>query len=112
MKTLLSIALSGITVVCGWAQTDWPTFGHDLAGTRYSPLKQITPANVAKLERIWEYHMAAANANADNTPPEGNEAPTDGGRGRGRGRGPSRTAEVSPLVIKGDEMNVLSSGAR
>jgi hypothetical protein len=48
--------------------------------------------------------MAAADANADNTPPEGNEVPPDGGRGRGRGRGPGgpgRTAEASPLVIKG-----------
>jgi len=25
-----------------FAQTDWPAYNHDLAGTRYSPLRQIT----------------------------------------------------------------------
>ena len=25
--------------------TDWPMFSHDLAGTRFSPLKQITASN-------------------------------------------------------------------
>lgn len=28
---------------------DWPMYTHDLAGTRYSPLKQINKANVSKL---------------------------------------------------------------
>ena len=27
-------------------QKDWPTYGHDVGGMRYSPLTQITPANV------------------------------------------------------------------
>jgi quinoprotein glucose dehydrogenase len=35
----------------------WNSFGHDLGGTRYSPLKQITPRNVAKLERAWTFHV-------------------------------------------------------
>ena len=30
---------------------DWPTYNRDLAGTRYSPLKQIDAGNVAKLMR-------------------------------------------------------------
>jgi quinoprotein glucose dehydrogenase len=38
------------------AQTDWPVYGHDAGGQRYSPLTQITPANVAKLERAWTFH--------------------------------------------------------
>jgi len=29
---------------------DWPSSHRDLTGQRYSPLKQITPANVATLE--------------------------------------------------------------
>ena len=37
------------------AQKDWPTYGHDVGGMRYSPLKQITPANVATLKRVWTY---------------------------------------------------------
>src|SRR6478609_3312890 len=34
---------------------DWPTYNHDLAGTRYSPLTQITPSNVGKLKLAWGY---------------------------------------------------------
>jgi quinoprotein glucose dehydrogenase len=38
------------------AQTDWPTYGHDPGGSRYSPLTQITPQNVATLQRAWTFH--------------------------------------------------------
>ena len=38
------------------AQTDWPVYGHDPGGMRYSPLKQINTANVSTLHRIWTYH--------------------------------------------------------
>ncbi|HEU4616404.1 MAG TPA: hypothetical protein VFV10_00090, partial [Gammaproteobacteria bacterium] len=34
---------------------DWPMYNRDLAGTRYSPLTQITPANVATLRLAWTY---------------------------------------------------------
>lgn len=34
----------------------WSSFGHDLGGLRYSPLKQITPGNVSKLQRAWTFH--------------------------------------------------------
>jgi glucose dehydrogenase len=39
---------------------DWPMFNRDLAGTRYSPLTQITPANVAKLTQAWSYRLQPA----------------------------------------------------
>jgi quinoprotein glucose dehydrogenase len=29
---------------------EWPTYGHDPGGMRFSPLKQITPANVDQLK--------------------------------------------------------------
>lgn len=35
---------------------EWPSYGRTAAGQRYSPLDQITPANVADLEVAWEYH--------------------------------------------------------
>src|SRR5262245_7564425 len=41
--------------------TDWPTFGNDPGGQRYSGLTQINPANVTKLARAWTYHMKPAN---------------------------------------------------
>jgi quinoprotein glucose dehydrogenase len=36
-------------------QNDWPSYGRSHYGQRYSPLDQITPANVAELELAWEY---------------------------------------------------------
>src|SRR5206468_2148775 len=33
--------------------TDWPMFSHDLSGTRFSQLKQITAKNVATLKLAW-----------------------------------------------------------
>lgn len=35
---------------------DWPYYGGDAQATRYSPLSQITPENVASLERVFTYH--------------------------------------------------------
>ena len=34
---------------------DWPVPGADAAGTRYSKLKQITKANVHRLQLAWRY---------------------------------------------------------
>src|SRR5215471_6371542 len=35
---------------------DWPYYGGDAGGSRYSPLTQINRANVAQLKTAWEYH--------------------------------------------------------
>ena len=37
------------------AGADWPAYGGTESARRYSPLAQITPANVARLERAWVY---------------------------------------------------------
>jgi quinoprotein glucose dehydrogenase len=58
---------------------EWPAYGHDYGDTRYSPLAQITPANVARLKPVWTYHMR---------PPD---------RGA-RGFAPSQN---TPIVVKG-----------
>ena len=34
---------------------DWPNVGNDKGGMRYSPLRQITPANVGSLDLAWKY---------------------------------------------------------
>jgi quinoprotein glucose dehydrogenase len=39
------------------AAGDWPAYNRDLAGTRHSPLRQITPDNVADLRQVWAYAM-------------------------------------------------------
>ncbi|PZU08864.1 MAG: membrane-bound PQQ-dependent dehydrogenase, glucose/quinate/shikimate family [Sphingobium sp.] len=35
---------------------EWLAYGNGRGGSRYSPLAQITPANVGNLERAWTYH--------------------------------------------------------
>jgi quinoprotein glucose dehydrogenase len=44
-------------IACASAQeNEWPVYGHDAGGARFSPLKQITAENVGKLRRAWTYH--------------------------------------------------------
>ena len=44
--------------------SDWPTYRGDLAGTGYSELAQISPANVTSLEVAWRYSLR--NDDSDN----------------------------------------------
>jgi glucose dehydrogenase len=77
------------------AQTDWPVFGHDPGGMRYSPLKQITPANVSRLKLAWTFDTEAA-APEPPRPPGGSQAvPGEARRPR------ARRAESVPLVVNG-----------
>ncbi len=69
---------------------NWPRYAGDLAGTRYSPLDEITPENVRDLETAWTY---------------GPEGGGGGGRG-GRGAtadpdGPVRFGAATPIVVDG-----------
>lgn len=41
---------------------DWASNNRDLGAQRFSPLRQITPANVATLRQAWVYHMKPATA--------------------------------------------------
>jgi quinoprotein glucose dehydrogenase len=79
------------------ASTEWPTYGHDPGGMRFSPVAQITPANVGQLKVAWVYHMRPPDAAG--TPPPAAAPPP----GRGRGRGGSRFApgQTTPLVVDG-----------
>ena len=36
---------------------DWPSYGHDAGGMRYSPLTQINRTNVATLKVAWTFHV-------------------------------------------------------
>ena len=38
---------------------DWPSYGGDQGGTRYSPMVQIDRENVAQLEQAWRLDVAA-----------------------------------------------------
>lgn len=109
-------ALLILSVAVAFAQStveiskEWPTYGHDPGGMRFSPLTQITPANVGQLKTAWVYHMkpegvvvaappaARGGAGVGDEPPE----PGRGGRGRGGRFGSGfRPSEVTPLVIDG-----------
>ena len=35
---------------------EWPFYGGDAGGTRYSSLQQINPRNVGRLKQVWTYH--------------------------------------------------------
>jgi glucose dehydrogenase len=39
---------------------DWPSYNRDLAGTRFSPLRQISPTNVDELRQAWSYPLGSA----------------------------------------------------
>jgi competence ComEA-like helix-hairpin-helix protein len=40
---------------------DWPSVGRDPGGTRFSPLTQITPKNVATLQQAWVFDTGSSN---------------------------------------------------
>jgi quinoprotein glucose dehydrogenase len=55
---------------------DWPHYGGDRGGLRYSPLTQITPENVGDLELAWEYrHGDISDGSGDTTRTSFNATP-------------------------------------
>jgi quinoprotein glucose dehydrogenase len=57
-KLALSLLLTLPLASAAWgAAGDWMNYGYDGGGGRFSPLHQITPANVAKLQPAWTFHM-------------------------------------------------------
>ncbi len=49
-------------------KADWPTYGRDPGGMRYSPLEQINTKNVTKLRRAWTYHTGERGRSLEATP--------------------------------------------
>src|SRR5260221_14081643 len=47
---------------------DWPTVGNDPGSMKYSPLTQITPANVSRLAAAWTYDMGVPASGYTVTP--------------------------------------------
>jgi len=43
---------------------DWPSYGNDLANTRYQNVDQVTPANVARLQPAWVFHTGVFDPKA------------------------------------------------
>lgn len=81
MKAVLCCLLAACYAQPAQTQSggDWPMYGHDLASTRFSPLTQINPQNVANLKLAWSYPMRSGQT------------------------GPSAASfnEVTPIVVNG-----------
>jgi quinoprotein glucose dehydrogenase len=48
----------------GGPYSEWPAYGRDPGGSRYSPLARINRKNVASLKVAWTYRTGELNANA------------------------------------------------
>src|SRR4051812_9977480 len=75
MKKVAPCALALLVVARAWSVSgqvttsgDWPVVGHDPGGMRFSPLSQITPANVRRLVRAWTYHTGDPGTQFESTP--------------------------------------------
>ena len=64
-RLTLGLALASMFASAGSAvgpgvATDWRSTNYDESANRYSPLDQITPANVAQLQQAWSFHLKPA----------------------------------------------------
>jgi glucose dehydrogenase len=70
-RSLLVVIALGLVLGAGVAaqhQNDWLTVGNDPGGMKYSPLTQITPANVTRLTKAWTYDTGAPASGYTITP--------------------------------------------
>ena len=83
MNVLGAALLAVLLTQCAGAQpqtaptagADWPMYRHDLAGTGYSPLTQITTSNATNLTRVWSYSLERAELAADGRGPNSQATP-------------------------------------
>ena len=53
--SILSCAVVTAALAAPAPEAGWPAYGGDAGGTRYSPLSEITPANVGELREAWVF---------------------------------------------------------
>jgi len=83
---ILLLALSAQTPAAG----DWPVYGRDAGGARFSPLTQITRDNVTRLTVAWTYHTGIPDMSSmSHRPP---------------------SLEVTPLVVDGTMYVITPTG--
>ena len=86
-RSFVLVVVAELLIACGGGSApsissdgpvaDWPHWGGNASGTHYSPLTQITPANVAHLKPAWTYHIGMLDAPKVSSP----------------------TLEVTPIVV-------------
>jgi quinoprotein glucose dehydrogenase len=91
MTRVLGLGRIGVLMIaCGAAALaqntdgDWPVYGHDPAGTKYSPLALIDRANVGKLAAAWTFHTGDLYAGS-----------------QGGLRGKASAFETTPIYVDG-----------
>ena len=63
MRIRLAIVLLLIArTASSQSSRDWPAYGHDALGTRFSPLTQIDRSNVSRLSVAWTYRTGEMDA--------------------------------------------------
>src|SRR6266513_1581956 len=83
---LLVLSAQALPVQAG----DWPVYGRDPGGARFSPLTQITRANVARLQVAWTYHTGIPDMSSmSHRPP---------------------ALEVTPIVVDGTMYVITPTG--
>src|SRR5216117_3482876 len=69
---------------------DWPAYGRDPGGARFSPLTRITRGNVAQLQVAWTYHTGMPDMSSmSHRPP---------------------SLEVTPIVVDGTMYVITPTG--
>ena len=59
-RTLLGLSCLVLSTMSFAAGGEWRTHGYDDAGTRFSPLTQITPDNAKELGLVWSYDLKSS----------------------------------------------------
>src|SRR4051812_44306501 len=54
-RPLVVVAALIVVTASALAQNDWKTYGNDAGHTKFSTLTQITPENVPRLTKAWEF---------------------------------------------------------
>ncbi|MCE7982501.1 MAG: pyrroloquinoline quinone-dependent dehydrogenase [Caldilinea sp. CFX5] len=79
LVALVALLILGANAVAAYRQAsrisfqggplaDWPVYGQDQGGSRYSPIQQINRDNVALLQVAWEYHTGDFADGSDGRP--------------------------------------------
>src|SRR6476469_177983 len=80
---LVTVAALAVTPVAprslaAQAAGEWTAYGRDAAGTRFSPLTQVTPENARRLAPAWTYHTGELARADDRTRFEATPLMVDG----------------------------------
>lgn len=61
---MIRLASAFLLSMCGFGQTDWPSYGNDPGAMRYSTLRQIRTENVDHLKLAWTFRTGKPGSEA------------------------------------------------